>query len=175
MARRTRSEFLRTTETLNQAIQDIEVTAGADDPLDDLRGQVEFVAEAWRELADAQTEKYDNLPEGLQSAPLGELLESRADAANEVASDLEGIDLDPEIDLDEIRDEVTDEIRDEVIDEATDDTDVVPDDAAIEALMATPEVVARVEARVIERRAEVMAERLDEVIEEIHGIEYQGE
>ena len=70
---------------------------------DDIRSEVESIAEDIKSLGEEQTEKFDNMPEGLQSGPSGELLEGRASACEEWAEGLEEVDTDG--DDDDIRNE----------------------------------------------------------------------
>jgi hypothetical protein len=49
------------------------------------------------DLAQEQRDKFDNMPEGLQQGETGQLLEERADALEQWASDLEGVDIPDEL------------------------------------------------------------------------------
>ena len=74
-----------------------EVIAGFDnagDSLEELRSMVEDAVEQIRGLGDECCEKLDNMPEGLQDGPTGELLQSRSDECESMADELEQIDLD---------------------------------------------------------------------------------
>lgn len=48
-------------------------------------------AEAIRELGEEAQSSFDNMPEGLQQAHIGELLENRANEAERIAGELEGL------------------------------------------------------------------------------------
>ena len=79
------------------AIED-DVIAGFDDAgdsLEELKSMVEDAVEQIRGLGDECCEKLDNMPEGLQEGPTGELLQSRSDECESMADELEQIDLDP--------------------------------------------------------------------------------
>ena len=65
-----------------------------------LADAIEAIASDIRQLADEQQEKYDNMPESLQSGPTGELLQEREEALNAWADELEAI----EVDEDELED-----------------------------------------------------------------------
>lgn len=54
--------------------------------LEELKGDVEAAGEALRGLADAEQEKFDNMPEGLQQGEAGQKIESAASALDEAAS-----------------------------------------------------------------------------------------
>ncbi len=79
---------------------------------DDLAGDVDSLASDVRSLGEAQTEKRDNMPEGLQESETGSLLEERADNCETLAGDLESasqdisnIDMDAEDAADNWREE----------------------------------------------------------------------
>lgn len=57
-------------------------------------GCIEEIRDAIQEIYDQEEEKFDNLPENLQYAPTGELLQSRMDACDSAMSDLDCIDVD---------------------------------------------------------------------------------
>jgi len=71
------------------------LTAGGNN-IDDLRSEIESIAEDIRALGEEQTEKKSNMPEGLQEGSTGELLENRANECEEMAGQLDSIDLDTE-------------------------------------------------------------------------------
>lgn len=54
--------------------------------LEELKSEVETVGEALRELADAEQEKFDNMPESLQQGDAGQAIETAAGALDEAAS-----------------------------------------------------------------------------------------
>lgn len=54
--------------------------------LEDLKSQVISIGEELRTLADAEQEKYDNMPEGLQAGDQGQAIETAASALDEAAS-----------------------------------------------------------------------------------------
>jgi len=62
--------------------------------IEDLQSEVNDAIEQIRALGDEQIDKLDNMPEGLQEGPTGELLQGRYDECEVMASELEGIDLD---------------------------------------------------------------------------------
>lgn len=82
----TSSEFLSQAHQLNERIEDFADPAAPDDFLDELKGDAES-------LRDETQEKLDNLPENLQGAPTGELLQERIDALESFISELEGLDV----------------------------------------------------------------------------------
>lgn len=53
--------------------------------LEDLRCQAAEIAEELRSLAGAEQDKYDNMPEGLQSSEKGEAMQAAADALSSAA------------------------------------------------------------------------------------------
>jgi len=66
--------------------------------LEDLQSVVESIASDIRDLAQEQEDKLSNMPDQLQQAPTGELLQERADNCNQVADDLESMDFSKEDD-----------------------------------------------------------------------------
>lgn len=85
-SRLTQSEFLGT-------LGDIEDEIGKLPADDSLESSVEDIAQRLRDLGQEQSDKHDNLPDGLQSAPSGELLQARADRCEEIASEFDNIDF----------------------------------------------------------------------------------
>ena len=65
-----------------------ECTAGPD-----LESEVENIASEIRSLGEECEEKRSNMPDSLQDAPSGELLQERADACSSAADELEAIDF----------------------------------------------------------------------------------
>lgn len=82
----TQSEFLGELYSLQEEIDELVAD-------ESLASAVEDLAERFRTLGEEQSDKRDNMPEGLQDSPTGELLQTRADRCEEIASDLEGLDL----------------------------------------------------------------------------------
>jgi len=86
----TGSEFLSTMYAIeDDEIRGVTIEAIAEDGqnvLDNIVGQLE-------ELRDETEEKRENMPEQLQDAPTGEILQNRVDSVEEMLSELEDIDL----------------------------------------------------------------------------------
>jgi len=61
---------------------------------EEIKSEIESVADEARQLADEQSEKKDNMPDALQESSTGELLQERADGLQEWADALEEIDVD---------------------------------------------------------------------------------
>lgn len=90
----------------------------------DMNDAQEF-ADRIRELGEEQQEKFDNMPEGLQQGDSGQLLEERASACEQAASDIEDIIADWETEKKKFDELIT--ARDEaqkVIDESDDPEEV---------------------------------------------------
>lgn len=90
----TQSEYLGRIYELQDRMGSEPQSASTPDELVDL--VAEYVSEL-EELASEQEEKLSNMPESLQSGPRGELLQERADACSQAASELESIDLDTDL------------------------------------------------------------------------------
>ncbi len=65
---------------------------------EDLRSAVEDWASRFRDAGEECQSNRDNMPEGLQEGDVGTMLEERADRCEEIASELECVDLDQEPD-----------------------------------------------------------------------------
>jgi hypothetical protein len=100
----TQSEFLATVWDIEDRLEALS------DP-----AELESIIEDIRQVGEEQTEKRDNMPEGLQDAPTGELLEQRADMCEDWANNLEQEDPPDEDSLDE--DETLDDKVTEWLDE----------------------------------------------------------
>lgn len=61
--------------------------------LEELESARDEKAEELRNLGQEQQDKLDNMPDGLRDGDTGQLLQERADACEEVASELESIDV----------------------------------------------------------------------------------
>jgi len=89
----TGSEFLSTMYAIEDGdIAGLSVEAIADDA----QSFVEGIVGQLEELRDETEEKRDNMPESLQDAPTGEMLQGRVDSVDEMISELEDVDLEIE-------------------------------------------------------------------------------
>ena len=94
----TNSGFKIATYDLEDRISDLSSLSD----LEDLRGELESIAQDINDLADEQQDKLSNMPESLQNAPTGELLQNRYDSLTEWAQNIEGVDTeDPDLDEEE--------------------------------------------------------------------------
>lgn len=110
----TNSEFLG-------AFGDIEDEIGSLAADDSLESSVADIAQRIRELGEEQSNKKDNMPDALQEAATGELLQERADKCEEIASELEDIDFSDKPDEKPEDRAGTDEASAESEDESEDD------------------------------------------------------
>lgn len=81
----TRSEFYGTVYD----IEDREMPAN----IDDFESFISEIVDELTQLAEEQEEKHENMPESLYDSPTGELLDERAEAVRQWASDLENVDV----------------------------------------------------------------------------------
>lgn len=115
----TQSDFLSRAYELNERIEDLEV-----DSIEDLRCEIEDIANEFRTLGEESYDNLSNMPDHLQeSSSAGMLLQERSDRCEEIADELENIDTD--IDEDAIKEEVQAELgedakKDEIEDEIKD-------------------------------------------------------
>lgn len=86
----TQSEFLSRVYEIQERIDALTMP---DSGLVDLKGEIDSIAEEIRNLGQEQEDKISNMPDSLQQGSTGELLQGRADACEEWASDLENVDL----------------------------------------------------------------------------------
>ncbi len=61
----------------------------AKDPPGDVADSLDELASQMQKLGEEQLEKFDNMPDGLQQGDTGQLLEGRADACEQVSSEIE--------------------------------------------------------------------------------------
>lgn len=85
----TQSDFLSQMYGFEEHLGDLSI-----DTVDDLQMEIESMVEEIRNLGEEQEEKLQNMPEGLQEGPIGELLQSRYDECETMADELEQIDFD---------------------------------------------------------------------------------
>lgn len=80
---------------------------------------IDEIKDAIQEIYDEEEGKFDNLPENLQYAPVGETIQSRMDACDSAMSELDSIDIDG------LKDEAVGEIIESDDDEAEHDYDTL--------------------------------------------------
>lgn len=82
---------------------------------DELQGEIDDIIGSLEDLKSEQEDKRSNMPESLQSAPSGEMLQGRADSLDEMISELQSIDtdIDEELKGDDLQERI-DEIKGEV-------------------------------------------------------------
>lgn len=83
------------------AVYDIEDRISALIADDDLGGERDSIVDDIRALGEEQSEKRDGMPDSLQEGPTGELLQERADACDQWATDLENVNVPDDGDEDE--------------------------------------------------------------------------
>jgi hypothetical protein len=74
-------------------LADLQDRINALEPNESLVDEVPSLSEALQELGEECQSSLDNMPEGLQQGPTGELLQERIDACQGAADELDGIDL----------------------------------------------------------------------------------
>jgi len=89
----TQSEFTSQILEIGEEIEDISDLPFVTNVLD-LESLRDDLASKIRELGEEQDSKRENMPEGLQEGPTGELLENRYDACETMADELDNIDID---------------------------------------------------------------------------------
>ncbi len=114
----TMSEFFSQQLGLGERLEDLTT----DKSFEDLIAERDDIVSEIESLGEEQSEKRDNMPESLQDAPTGELLENRSTECESWASELESVDI-PEDD-DTVRAELVGELTGELTgDELEDEID----------------------------------------------------
>lgn len=90
------SEYLRAVAELQE-----EADNSSSPCFDDLESARDEWRDKVQELLDAQQEKLDNMPEGLQQGDSGQLIQERIDSCEGVVSELDGIEIPSADDFDE--------------------------------------------------------------------------
>lgn len=145
----TSSAFMQTYLSIQETVEDW-VPGDASD----VESFVADIIEQLEELRDTTQENFDNIPENLQYAPVGEMMQERIDSLDSLISEFECI----EVEYDE-PDE--DDVKTEIADEDDIDTDVEGWEEAISA------------ERLEEKVAELFSDWLSEKEEEIKSIGFE--
>jgi hypothetical protein len=129
---------------------------------EDLQSRRDELVSELQALGEEQSDKLSNMPDGLQQSQTGELLEQRAEACENIASEFENVDLDDfEEDLDnEELDEVADTYREE---NGLEEGEDVPEDND------------RYQELVAEKRAEKLEKWLEEKSQELMDVSWDYE
>lgn len=96
----TQSEFLSTVYTWEENPIDCEQN------WEEVQSAVEERIQEIEELRDETQDKLDNMPEQLQYAPTGELLQNRIDSLEEMISEYEAISIEEDSDLEDLNEEI---------------------------------------------------------------------
>jgi len=190
----TQSEFLSGLYAIQERIGDL--TA---DSAEDLESEVGEIASELRQLGEDCRDRKGNMPEGLQEGETGQMLESRADACDSAADELEGVefDIDEEAMKEEAREELTQEYEDEgkwlsendaeVAEQVVEDLGSHYTDAPAaerkelvkEELESNKEenekLRKEIEEKIPEAVQDKVQERLDEIIDEIKNVSIDAE
>lgn len=96
----TQSEFLQTIYGIEEQIEDLTTS-------EDLEAQKDEIIQQIEQLKDETEEKRDNMPDQLQDGDVGQLLQDRVDALDDMICELEGIDCEPEeVNEQDVREEI---------------------------------------------------------------------
>jgi hypothetical protein len=181
----TQSEFLSSLYDIQERLAEI-----TGDDITNLQGDVQSISEELNQMAEECREKHDNMPEGLQEGEVGQMLEERADACENAASELDGIDFDINDDqtfYDEVKEELEDdleldsEVEADIIQDLTDDGELTPTMTEEDRKKAISEELefrkqqneqkkSELEEEIQEKVQEKKQERIDEIIEEIQNV-----
>lgn len=89
----TQSEFKSAMYDIEERISNLSASGTS---IDELKTEIESIAEDIRSLGEEQTDKLSNMPEGLQQGSTGEMLQGRYDSCEDMAGQLDNIDTDVE-------------------------------------------------------------------------------
>jgi len=140
----TQSEFLGTIYDIEDRISGLDY--------DDLESEIPDIISELENLREECEEKRGNMPEQLQDSGSGEMLQNRSDSVQEMIDELEGIDID--IDIDE------EDIRNDIKENAEKENDETQEDF---------------KERINEETDEEIENKKQEVLDEVQGITYNGE
>lgn len=101
----TQSEFLGTVYSIQEQIEDLSTD-------EDFQSFIDGLVEELETLRDDCDDKLSNMPDQLQDAPTGELLQNRSGDIDEMISELESIDTD--VDEEKEEDETDDEYEERI-------------------------------------------------------------
>ena len=90
----TSSEFLQRVYAVEEALESALNNADKERDIQFLKDAIQNAVLELEDIASECRDKFDNLPENLQSGPTGETLESRADEVDVMISDLESVEFD---------------------------------------------------------------------------------
>lgn len=88
----TQSEFLSQAYSLNERIEDLQADSFSD--MEELQSEVEEIKDEFESLGEETEDKYNNMPDQLQEADTGCLLQERFEECQEIVTQLESIDFD---------------------------------------------------------------------------------
>lgn len=142
----TQSDFLSQMYEIEEAIEDV-----GSQSFEDLQSFVEDIKGRLDCLQEETEDKLSNMPDQLQEAPTGEMMQGRIDAAQEMIDDLDNIEF--EINEDEIAEEAKD----------------------LEGEREKDETQEEYDERIEEAIKEAIEEKKQEIVDEIGNISYQGE
>jgi hypothetical protein len=147
----TQSAFIGQTCDLNDRISEL---SNLESP-DEIRDEIESIAQEFNDLADECEANRENMPEQLQDSETGSMLEERASTCREIADNLEGVDCD--FNEEDARAEAKTEFESETTEEERAEMDEEERNAAIE-----------------EKFEEKRQARCEEICGEAQGFTYDG-
>lgn len=149
----TQSDFLSRIYDIQERIESMTIDSDFESEIPDIISELE-------ELQSECEDKLSNMPDQLQSAPVGEMLQNRADEVGNMASDLESINLEIDIDEEDIKSEVESEFEKDFKKEIKDFNE---------------EEKQKLEKAIEERMEEESESMKEEILSEIQGVTYNGE
>ena|ERR1043166_9056210 len=87
----TQSEFYSTLYSLEDRLGDLKPDSY--ESVADLEGEIESIREEVESLGSDQSDKFSNMPDGLQQGDSGQLLENRASECDSLSGELSGLDF----------------------------------------------------------------------------------
>lgn len=149
------------------------------DDYDDLEAAIEDIVERLGEFRDEQQEKLDNMPEQLQYAPSGEILQERIDMLENVISELENIDCSLDEDADDWKKEYYENEYSDLAERAEMDGGEIQygdpgEDDPLEdmAIVEYGKTLVEIQDEINDKWSEHLGEKLAEKLEEISSVQF---
>lgn len=164
------SPFLSTAAALEETLQDAVDAFESDLDVDALQGAVEEAAQGFRDLGEEAQGSFDNMPEGLQQGDTGQMLEERVSKCDEIADELDGLDL--RSTWDDIASELPEvDVADDWTDEALDRLATTLEEETKAEDETRQDYVERLGDAVEDKRQEAR----EAVVEEVNGVSLEVE
>lgn len=155
----TQSEFLSTVYDINERLESLSAETA-----EDLESEVTSICDDIENLKSETEDKLNNMPEQLQQAQTGEMLQGRIDALDEMVSNLQSVSYDEVPESLEGEDKAADALEEAMSTVSVEKWPALTEDGRKESINDA-----------IDTRKSEIAEALQAIIDEISGYAYEGE